>query len=120
MSKFANKYNKSAAHYTYIFPDNPSYKKLEELYDRQNPDKVYPVYGLYINTKGSYGEQAIAATENAVIINLPMHLVDVVKQMREDAELTEAINADKFGLKITTYQKNGSRKTFYSVEWCDL
>lgn len=121
MSNFANKYNKSsAAHYTYIFPDNPTYKKLEDLYDSKHADKVYPVYGLFINTKGAYGEQAIACTENSIIINLPSHLVDVVKKMREDSELTEAINDDRFGLKITTYQRNGQRRTFYSVEWVDI
>lgn len=120
MSNFASKYNKTAAHYNYIFPSDPVYRKLEDLYDKKEPEKIFPVYALFINTKGSYGEQAIACTENEVIINLPMHLVDTVKKMREDDELTDAINADKFGLKIRTYQKNGSRKTFYSVEWCDL
>lgn len=120
MAAIANKYNKKAAHYTYNFPKEPYYKKLEELYDPKNPEQVFMVYGLYINRSGKYGDQAIAATDADVIINLPNHLLEDVKLMREDDELTEAINHDKVGMKIRPYQVKGKRGTFYTVEWVDL
>lgn len=120
MTKFASKYNKTGTHYNYIFPTEATYKNLKELYDSKNPEKIFPVYGLYINTKGSYGEQAIAGSEGDLIINLPQHCVETVKEMRLDDELTDAINNDRFGFKIRTYQKSGDRRTFYSVEWCDI
>lgn len=120
MSNYANKYNKTAAHYTYNFPSKPVYKKLEDLYDPKDPEKLHMVYGLYINRSGKYGDQAIATTDADVIINLPSHLLDTVQQMREDDELTDAINHDKVALKIRPYTVKGKRGTFYTVEWCDL
>lgn len=120
MTKFANKYNKQHSSYNYTFPEVPVYVKLSFLYKENGPDMIYPVHGLYINDKGQYGPQAVVATDAAMIVNLPSHMTETVQEMREDDELTAAINAGKFGFRIYEYTRKGEVRKLYSIEWADV
>lgn len=116
MSSFANKFN-NGVKFDYQTPDGLGYASLKDLYDTNGDSKVYTVHALYINTKGKYGEQPLAVTDEAQV-NMPSHLVGVVKDIRADEEAVNAINAGKFGFTIYPYEgKNGNG---YSVNWCDI
>ena len=120
MTTFASKYNKVSAAYSFQYPEVPVYIKLSDLYKNFGPEKVYEVYALYINEKGQYGPQPAVATEGNMIVNLPSFLVDQVKEMRADTELTEAINGGRFGFRVREYTRRGETRKLYSVEWIDL
>lgn len=120
MTTFASKYNKISAAYSFQYPEVPVYIKLADLYKNFGPEKIYEVYALYINEKGQYGPQPAVATEGNMIVNLPSFLVDQVKEMRDDTELTEAINGGRFGFRVREYTRRGETRKLYSVEWIDL
>ena len=114
---YANKFNKGNANFTYKTPEGLGYATLEELINANGQDKVYTVHALYINTKGKFGKQGVAITDEAQV-NLPSHLVDVINEMRADAEAVDLINKGKIGFKIYTY--NNSYGENYSVDWVDI
>lgn len=120
MTKFANKYNKKHTSYNYQFPEVPVYVKPGFLYKENGPDMVYLVRGLFINDKGNYGPQAVIATDDSMIVNLPQHMTAQVQEMQEDEELTQAINQGLFCFKIYEYTRKGETRKLYSVEWVDL
>lgn len=112
MSKFTEHYNKGG-NYTKSAPKGAEYYKLSQL----QRDVVYPVDALYINTKGRYGDEGVVLSMG-VLVNLPQHLTETVKEMRSDNELTDAINKGSFGFKV--YQYDGTNGSGYSVNWVDI
>lgn len=119
----ANKYNREVkSHYNYEFPEpgTAHYVTLKEMYSENNPDRIFGVYGLFINNKGSYGPQPVAGSDGKLIFNLPQHLLPAIEEMRKDPEVTQAINDGKLGFKIRTYQRKGSKAVNYTVEWVDM
>lgn len=94
------------------------FKKLGELYDKKEPETVFPVYGLYINRKGKYGESPFAASEG-YFISLPAHLVDVVKDILSDDESVKQINECMAGLVIRTYDDDKG-VTHYTADFVDV
>lgn len=120
----ASKYNKGTK-YNYVMKDGAEFKTLEDLYKEHDENSIFPVYGFFINTKGLYGDNPIAMSHD-FYISLPEHLLDDIKQMMDDDEATEQINAGGLGLQIRPYEKevkgkNGkvSKRTCYSVTWVD-
>lgn len=116
---FADKYNHTAPAFTHQLPDNAPFKSLKELYNGENGENTYVVYGMYINKKGKFGDAPVAISDD-FSINLPSHLCDTVTEMLQDKELVEAINAGKFGLEVYEYTPKDYKKTCYSVKWVDL
>ena len=115
---FASKYNKGNPTFK-VKLHEPAYTTLADLHNENGSDHVYPIAGLYINTKGKYGPQGMIAINDSLMVNLPSHLTETVEEMRKDAEAVEAINNGQAGFKIYLYQtKNG--RTGYSVNWVDL
>lgn len=94
------------------------FKKLRELYDKKNPETVFPVYGLYINRKGKYGESPFAASEG-YFISLPAHLVGLVKDILNDDECVKQINDCQAGLVIRTYDDDKG-VTHYTADFVDI
>lgn len=120
MTKFANKYNQKHSSYNYTFPEVPVYVKPAFLYKENGPETIYMVRGLFINDKGNYGPQAVIATDDSMIVNLPQYMTAKVQEMQEDEELTQAINQGLFGFKVYEYTRKGETRKLYSVEWVDL
>ena len=114
---YASKFNKGKANFTYKTPDGLGYANLGELFKANGGQKVYTVHALYINTKGKYGDQPIVVTDEAQV-NLPEHLLDVVKEMRADEEAVNLINDGKIG--FTIYEYNNSFGNNYAVNWVDI
>lgn len=117
MSSFANRYNKSG-NYDFKASKNAEYYKLKQLFYDGGTSKIYPVKALYINTKSRFGDSPVVAIATDMLVNLPMHLTDTVREMQKDDELTKAINNNQFGFSIYEYEgKNGYG---LSVEWQDI
>ncbi len=95
------------------------YRTLEDLYNENGKNKTYLVKGVFVNTKSRYGDSAVAVSEDC-FINLPSHLVDTVREIREDVKLVEDINNDKIGFKIYEYFQRKYNKTCYSINWVEL
>ena len=119
---FADKYNKQRSGYTYVYPekDHAVYTNLKELMLSYGKDHLYTVYAFYIGTKGKYGPQASAAIGDITIVNLPGFMLEDIRQMIADDELTEAINAGEFGFKIIEKIRKSTKQKYYTVEWIDI
>mgnify|MGYP001472028153 FL=1 len=111
-----NKYNKKVNVFKYEQVENPEYKNLKELFEDGKTEIL--IKGLFINTKGYYGDSPVAIAEG-YNINLPGHLLDTVKEMLTDSELIEMINNDRVGINIYQYtsKKWGSN---YSVNFIEM
>ena len=70
---FANKYNKGNPTFK-VKLHEPAYTTLADLHNENGNDHVYPIAGLYINTKGKYGPQGMIAINDSLMVNLPSHL----------------------------------------------
>lgn len=114
---FGSKYNNTQPKFA-ITITNPVYKSLKDLQAENKTDTVYPVYAVYINTKGRYGDQALVAIDDHTMVNLPMHCTEKCKMMLMDPEAIEAMNTGKAGFKIYQYTSN-SGQSGLSVSWCD-
>ena len=111
----AGKYNKVKRFD--VNTDGFEYKKLEELY-KEGKVNIFPLKALYINTKGKFGDRPLAVTDKC-FVNLPNHLLETVREMLNDAELIEAINADKVAFEIYAYEDKTYNKLCYSINWVD-
>lgn len=114
----ANKYNK-AKMFTFTIPSEYSYHTLSELYSKNGKEKVYLIKALYVNKKSRYGDAPIVATDEC-LVNLPSHLLDVVKQMMNDDEVVDAVTENKLGFTIYQYENNQKKELCFSVNWNDI
>ena len=112
------RFNTSEAYFTYDREKSRPYTNLESLYKLNGKDKVYKVLGLYVN-EGKFGEQGSAVLED-VQVNLPKHLVPVIKEIRSDEKLVSDINAGLVGFKIYPYISKKYNVKAYSIRWVDI
>lgn len=118
---FAAKYNKTATYYDYQYPESAVYTNLQELAENaKDPQKVYTVHALYISNKGKYGPTPAAAIGQSIICNLPGWLTADIEKMRADEELTQAINAGRFGFRIGSFIRKGESVKRYRPVWVDI
>lgn len=83
--------------------NNDVYKTLEEVYNGDYDQSDLTVYSLFTHNKSKYGESAVAVCKE-FNVNLPNHLVDVVKDMISDNEVIELVNKHQVALKPYQYQ----------------
>lgn len=90
---------------------------LKELYERDGAGTQYIVLGVY-DYVSSYGRGAFAKSDG-YNISLPSHMVDTVKDIRNDSESVEQINALQVYLEIYTYTLPDKypNETFYSINF---
>ena len=112
---YATKFNKGSK-FTFKPADDPQYVSLEVLYNK-NPEQVHDVRALYINTKSRFGDAPCVAIDPIIIVNLPNHLLETVKEMISDDECVDAINNNEVKFKIYSYKDKTFNKTCYGVEW---
>lgn len=84
------------------------YKDLESIEDMS-------VRGFFINSKSKYGEQAVMITDNCYV-NLPRHLINDIKCIIQNDELTKEINKGSIGAKRYSYIGNDGHE-YYSIRW---
>lgn len=98
-----NKYGSAFPEYN--FPERErQFAKLSELTEGTK----YTIQALFINTKGKYGDQGVIYTQDK-IVNLPKHLLELVKELRADSEVTQAINERQLAFEVYTYSTDEGR-----------
>ena len=112
---YATKFNKGNK-FTFKPVDDAQYISLEDLYNK-NPDQIHDVRALYINTKSKFGNAPCVAIDPVIIVNLPKHLLETVKEMINDDDCVDAINNNEVKFKIYSYKDKTFNKTCYGVEW---
>ena len=112
---YATKFNKGNK-FTFKPADDAQYVSLEELFNK-NPEQIHDVKALYINTKSKFGDAPCVAIDPVIIVNLPKHLLETVKEMINDNECVDAINNNEVKFKIYSYKDSNFNKTCYGVKW---
>lgn len=116
---FAEKYNKSNRIFD-IDTKGFEFAKLEDLF-AFDKDAEYKIDGLYINDGGKYAPHPVAVVaESALLVDLPSHMTDAVKEVLTDAESINLIKKGLVGFKVRQYTDKTYGKTCYSAEWVDL
>lgn len=93
---------------TYDFPERKrDFVKLQDLTENTK----YTIQALFINTKGKFGDQGVIYTEDK-IINLPKHLLELIKDLRSDDEVTSAINSRQLAFEVYSYNTDEGRKGY--------
>jgi hypothetical protein len=113
---FASEYNREKLFD--IDTSNFEYFNLEDIFDGDET-KVYPCNGIYISTKGYYGEHPVVAMDDKYV-NLPQHMMDMVKDILNDKRAVRAINDGTVGFTIYTYEQKRYGTTCYSIRWVDI
>lgn len=95
------------------------FKTLEDLINENGIDKYYLVKGVY-TFKSSYGEGCFIKSEG-FNISLPTHLIDTIKEIREDKESVDSINDGKVYIFIYSYTlpEKYPNKVFYSINFIE-
>lgn len=121
---FANQYNRER-----LFDVDTTGLEYFELRDVfTNPDDVWTVEALYINTKGLYDDRPCVVAHlndemNPVrcYINLPAHLCEICREVLKDKNAVAAINAGRVGFTIYQYTaQNYNDRECYSIKWVDI
>lgn len=105
------------------FPKKCEYKSLCDLFNDFGEDTIYTIQGLYVNTKGKYGDSIVCLCKNDkadnIVVNFPKHLTDSGKRVIHSNDCINAINDGKAGFRIKTYN-DSDNVLRYSIEWLDL
>lgn len=93
------------------------FRTLEELFNANGKEEKYLVNGLY-TYKSVYGDGCFIKS-NGFNISLPSHMVETVKEIREDVESVEEINQGLVYVEIYSYNLPDKYpdKTFYSINF---
>lgn len=101
-----------------LFDDESRYdefKSLKDLYSENGMEKEYQVKGVYTYSS-KYGDSCFIKSDG-YNIQLPNHLTETIKDIREDVESVEQINSGMVTVTIYNYELPDKypNKTFYSV-----
>lgn len=105
-----NKYSNGGAKFEYDNEKEREYIKLGEL----DISKTYPIEALFINTKGKFGDQGVIISGD-YIVNLPNHLTEMIEDMRQDAEMVDAINQRLFDFEIYEFESQKYNRKSHSI-----
>lgn len=105
-----NKYSNGAAKFEYDNEKEREYIKLGEL----DSSKTYPIEALFINTKGKFGNQGVIISGD-YIVNCPQHLTEMIEDMRQDAEMVEAINHRLFDFEIYEFESKKYNRVSHGI-----
>lgn len=115
MSKFS-KFNRTKKFN--IDTSNFEYKSLAEIYNG-DPEEVYPITAIYINTKSKFGAAPVIATDE-YLVNAPAHLVDSCQEILNDDEAIQMINNGEAGFKIYIYHNDKYNTDCFGIEFVDV
>lgn len=113
----ANKYNVGGQRFNFNIPETHDFISLKELFERNGSNNAYIIMAYFINTKGKFGDNPVIATPD-YLVNIPSHMTEVMKEMRTDPEVVQAINNAELGFTIYSYEN--SYGTNYSIQFIDL
>lgn len=110
VNELLNKYSNGGAKFEYDNEKEREYIKLGEL----DMSKTYPIEALFINTKGKFGDQGVIISGD-YIVNLPNHLTEMIEDMRQDAEMVDAINQRLFDFEIYEFESKKYNRVSHSI-----
>lgn len=92
------------------------FKSLKDL----EVGSIYKIDGLYINTKSKFGSHPVAiVADDKILVDLPKHLVEEVKDILSDAEDVADIKAGKCGFRVYEYTTDDGL-VCRSINWMDI
>ncbi|AYP28463.1 TPA: hypothetical protein P6Q16_002335 [Staphylococcus aureus] len=89
--------------------------KLSELVEKYGMKKEYIVRALFTNKESKFGEQGVIVTDD-YNVNLPNHLTELIKDMRQDEDVVNIINAGEVQFTIYEYENKKGQKG-YSINF---
>ncbi|QQM14821.1 single-stranded DNA binding protein [Staphylococcus phage TSP] len=89
--------------------------KLSELVEKYGIKKEYIVRALFTNKESKFGEQGVIVTDD-YNVNLPNHLTELIKDMRQDEDVVNIINAGEVQFTIYEYENKKGQKG-YSINF---
>lgn len=99
------------------------YKSLAEMFSEYQLDDgsevIFPLTGVFINTKGHYGDAPVFTTASEYV-NIPAHMLSTAKQILEDDEAIRDINDGIVGFTIYKYHSEAYNKECYGVAFVDM
>lgn len=114
-----DKYNKGGVIFD-INIEGFNFTSLKALFDK-DPSIIYPIDGLYINKKSDFGDHPVAiVAKDGLLVDLPGHETETVKEIMKDEEVIEAIKAGKVGFSIHQYEQKKYKKVCYGIHWEDI
>lgn len=115
MVSFAKKYNRKDV-FNIDTKEYP-FVKLSELYKKDGAEMVHPFNGCFIvSTK--LGESAVAIDAiRKQLVNLPLHMVDIIREIINDTEAVDMIKSGGVGYQIREYESHG--KKCYTIDFVD-
>lgn len=116
---FAEKYNKFNAIFNIDIKDFSFINGYEFI--TKYGSNVVKIDGLYISKKGMFNDHpvAIIASEK-MLLDLPSHMTDTVKEVLRDAESINLIKKGLVGIKAHEYVDSKYNKRCIGFDWCDL
>lgn len=119
---FASKHNKGGVIFEIDIKDF-KFVTLEELFESPEfPDDIdFGIDGLFINTKSKYGDHPVAIVSSLhLLVDLPQHMNDEVKEILKDADDIQAIKDGKVGFHVETYVDKKFGRDCYGISWVDM
>lgn len=114
---FARKFN--ASNVFEINTDGMPFCKLSALYNKHGKNAIFEIGGFFISQGGTYGPTPVIITPN-VLVNLPNHLLETVRNIISDDEAIETVKQGLVGFKVREYQTKDTNKTCYSITFVDI
>ncbi|QCW21988.1 single stranded DNA-binding protein [Staphylococcus phage SA46-CTH2] len=89
--------------------------KLSELVEKFGIKQEYIVRALFTNKESKFGEQGVIVTDD-YNVNLPNHLTELIKDMRQDEDVVDIINKGEVVFTIYEYENKKGQKG-YSINF---
>ena len=118
MATFANKFNKVSFN---IDTTDYNYITLGEVYNSKKNgggDVIHPINGVFVN-KSQFGDSpVIIDVDNQLLVNLPKHMGETIREILADREAVQAIKENTVGYVIYEYESHGRK--CYSINFIDV
>ena len=114
---FASKFNKTVKFD--VNTEGFEYESLNDLYNNNGADTIYPLRAIYINTKSKFGDYPIFATD-VCFVNAPEHMLENAKEILADKEAVQMIKDNKVGFKIYSYTSTKYNRECFGIEFIDV
>lgn len=114
---FASQHNQPKIRFDFELTEGHTYTDLRSLAETNSPETIYKVRGMYINTKGLYGDSPVIVTDKH-LVNAPLHLTQQVEKIIRNAQSVQQVKDGLVGFKIVEYTNDYG--THYSLEWVDI
>lgn len=115
-----DKYNKGGVKFDVDITDF-TFTDLKTLKEKSADGEIFAIDGLYINTKSSFGDHPVAIlAKEKLLVDLPAHLVEDVKDILHTPEVVEAIKAGHVGFTIRGYYQERFKKDCFGINWEDI